>query len=70
MAQRIVDEVAALQIEHLGSNIAKVLTISLGAVLVEPDDVLEPAKLLEMADACLYQAKNQGRNRAVFDLDS
>ncbi|WP_427978351.1 sensor domain-containing diguanylate cyclase [Agarivorans sp.] len=70
MAKRIVEAVANLEIEHLGSEIAKVLTISLGVVLVEPDDVLEPAKLLEMADACLYKAKNQGRNRAVLDIDS
>jgi len=70
MAQRIVEAVAKLEIEHLGSQIAKVLTISLGVVLVEPDDVLEPAKLLEMADACLYKAKNQGRNRAILDIDS
>ncbi len=70
MAQRVVDAVANLEIEHSGSSIARVLTVSLGGVLVEPDDVLEPAKLLEMADACLYKAKNQGRNRAILDIES
>ncbi|GDY26992.1 hypothetical protein AHAT_28820 [Agarivorans sp. Toyoura001] len=69
MAERIVQEVSAQNIEHQGSQISEVLTISLGGILVEPDDVLDPTNLLEMADTCLYKAKHQGRNRAVLDLD-
>ncbi|MGY5451542.1 sensor domain-containing diguanylate cyclase [Agarivorans sp. MS3-6] len=70
MAERIVKQVANLQLEHKGSLVGSVLTISLGGVLVDPKDVIESASLLELADNCLYKAKHQGRNRAVLDVDS
>ena len=42
------------------------VTVSVGACLVEPGDTIEMAT--EMADAALYMAKGEGRNRVmVFD---
>lgn len=42
------------------------VTVSVGACLVEPGDTIEMAT--EMADAALYMAQNEGRNRVmVFD---
>ena len=42
------------------------VTVSVGACLVEPGDTIEMAT--EMADAALYMAKDEGRNRVmVFD---
>jgi diguanylate cyclase (GGDEF)-like protein len=45
---------------------AAMATVSVGACLVEPGDTIEMAT--EMADAALYMAKGEGRNRVmVFD---
>ncbi len=38
-------------------------TISIGAALLEPDSKLE--QTMKIADMCLYEAKNEGRNRVV-----
>lgn len=45
---------------------AVVVTVSVGACLVEPGDSIET--VTEMADAALYMAKGEGRNRVmIFD---
>jgi len=41
------------------------VTVSVGVAQLGPDD-LEPSQLLVRADAALYQAKAQGRNRVVL----
>jgi diguanylate cyclase (GGDEF)-like protein len=44
------------------------VTISLG-IATFPEDGAEKARLVEVADACLYQAKRTGRNRTVRSSD-
>jgi diguanylate cyclase (GGDEF)-like protein len=44
------------------------VTISLG-VATYPDDGKEKARLVEVADACLYHAKRNGRNRTARSSD-
>jgi diguanylate cyclase (GGDEF)-like protein len=61
--------VEELKIEHSGSKVSSFVSISLGVVTMVPQidhGNLGLDSLLEKADLALYQAKNQGRNRAVF----
>jgi len=44
------------------------VTLSLG-VATFPDDGKDKARLVEVADACLYHAKNSGRNRSARSTD-
>lgn len=55
--------VRALGIVHAGSAVADVVTISVGVASQVPDAAGSPEALLASADACLYRAKQQGRNR-------
>jgi len=57
--------VAATRIDHEGQDLS--VTISLGATL-EPSDSLQT--MIDRADACLYQAKKDGRNRVIIDTAS
>jgi len=43
------------------------VTISVGVAMLKPDDDTE--SLIERADACLYIAKRNGRNRVICEVD-
>jgi diguanylate cyclase len=43
------------------------VTISVGVSMLKPDDTTD--SLIERADACLYVAKRNGRNRVICELD-
>jgi diguanylate cyclase len=49
-----------------GENLGRV-TISVGVASLRPDDTAQ--SLIERADACLYMAKRNGRNRVVCETD-
>jgi diguanylate cyclase (GGDEF)-like protein len=65
VAERICLAVRNLAIPHIGATAAKHVTISVGAASIQPTHEREPAVLVRKADECLYQAKGEGRNRAV-----
>jgi diguanylate cyclase len=48
--------------EHLGR-----VTISIGVATLQKGD--SPQSLIERADACLYAAKHNGRNRVMCETD-
>jgi len=60
----ICQHVAALQLPHAASPVARHVTISVGLCSMAPTNDDSPATLLEAADKALYEAKRSGRNRA------
>jgi diguanylate cyclase (GGDEF)-like protein/PAS domain S-box-containing protein len=63
-AEQLRRAIAELQIEHRQRPLGPV-TASLGLALY-PSHGLDPAALIEQADAALYTAKQRGRNRVVL----
>ncbi len=59
---RIQQRILALGIRHEGSQIAKVISASLGAATAYPVKTLNPEKLVSAADQMLYKSKDAGRN--------
>ncbi|MEO9079312.1 MAG: two-component regulator propeller domain-containing protein [Rhodanobacter sp.] len=65
IAQRMIDAVRALAIEHRASGTAPHVTISVGIAAVVPSASESPEHLLRCADEALYRAKAEGRDRVV-----
>ena len=55
--------VAEAAIAHGGSPVSTVLSLSIGAASLVPQPGEDAERLLHAADAALYEAKRQGRNR-------
>lgn len=67
-AQEICTAVEAMQIPHPASATGKYVTVSVGGATRIPDqDGLDMPQLFAAADAALYRAKSQGKNRVVWD---
>lgn len=65
MTERLRADVAALGIAHVTEQ--GVVTISIGAVLIEPgSSQTRYVDLFDLADKQLYQAKNRGRNQVAI----
>lgn len=72
VAESIRLSVEQLQIPHSASDIAPVITISLGITTIIPRQQDEILDFIKQADKVLYQAKANGRNTVTFsekDLD-
>ncbi|MFN9620617.1 MAG: diguanylate cyclase domain-containing protein [Synechococcaceae cyanobacterium] len=67
IAERLRACVAALPITHARLGETHPLTVSIGAAVWEAGSgpLCEAEELQHLADACLYEAKNGGRNRVV-----
>jgi diguanylate cyclase (GGDEF)-like protein len=66
VAERLRLAVAELAFEHLERPVP--LTVSCGVAACPEVHVKTPSELLLLADAALYEAKRQGRNRCLLDL--
>jgi diguanylate cyclase (GGDEF)-like protein len=64
-AERLRRAVGALGLPHARSLTSDVVSISVGLASTHGRDGLDSASLLARADAALYAAKEQGRNRVV-----
>jgi diguanylate cyclase (GGDEF)-like protein len=65
IAERLRAAVEALRIPHASASPLPFVTVSAGVGSIRPRDGLSSAILLAAADAALYAAKRQGRNRVV-----
>jgi diguanylate cyclase (GGDEF)-like protein len=69
VAENIREQVNKLQIPHAGSQVNPLVTLSLGIATMIPNVNQVPAELVSKADRALYQAKAQGRDRAILHRD-
>jgi diguanylate cyclase (GGDEF)-like protein/PAS domain S-box-containing protein len=65
VAQRCLERIQHAGLPHKDSPTASWITLSVGIASVVPGAGISEKDLLEHADAALYQAKHQGRNRYV-----
>lgn len=69
LADRIVTAVRAAALPHPASPVGPVVTVSVGAAAVSADASGSVQQLVAAADAALYRAKRDGRDRAVLAAD-
>ncbi len=62
----LVHAIESLQIEHNSSEVSRVITVSLGAKIINNYDEYSFERLYKEAYEALYQAKNKGRNQICF----
>jgi diguanylate cyclase (GGDEF)-like protein len=66
VAERVRAAVMRLGIPHNASSAADRVTVSIGGATIAGETTISPDKLLTAADAALYRAKREGRNRSVL----
>jgi diguanylate cyclase (GGDEF)-like protein len=66
MGEKIRTNIEDLKIEHKGSKVSAILTVSIGGVCIIPTSPLGDEALIHTADTNLYAAKERGRNQVVF----
>ena len=66
VATNIHKSIERLQIPHKKSDVAKVVTVSLGITVYRGEKEVSTAGLLKIADQALYRAKQLGRNQIYY----
>lgn len=70
---RILAEKIRVRVENLdihSEDIETRVTVSLGVATIRPDGSNNPNNLINIADEALYQAKEAGRNQAIYYFDN
>jgi diguanylate cyclase (GGDEF)-like protein/PAS domain S-box-containing protein len=62
IARHIQETIQALKIPHISSEIADIVTLSIGIATMVPTSSQNPQELIQMADSALYLSKTKGRN--------
>ena len=65
LTRSLCHQVVDLDIEHKASEATPTVSLSVGAAIVDATGTMTPDQLLRQTDDALYEAKTQGRNRAV-----
>jgi len=60
-------DVLSLALAHQDSQPERFVTVSCGGVILEYARAYDPSESLRRADALMYQAKQQGRNRVIVE---
>ncbi len=66
VAQNLNKCIENLRLEHKSSKIADYVTLSVGASSIIPNKDISFEDLLQKADEALYDAKDTGRNKAIY----
>lgn len=63
LAEQIRSHIELMRVRGDGKKFS--VTISIGVATRQPDDDMDPKELIAEADAALYRAKRDGRNRII-----
>lgn len=63
IAEKTVQGVESLSIEHINNPASSFITISLGVCLIHPNTLLTVEEIYKLTDDALYKSKNNGRNQ-------
>ncbi|SHI90100.1 PAS domain S-box-containing protein/diguanylate cyclase (GGDEF) domain-containing protein [Malonomonas rubra DSM 5091] len=63
IAERIRNNLLQQQLEHKGSAVESVVTLSIGVCSLQPKLTDDPQIIVDCSDRCLYLAKEKGRNQ-------
>ncbi|EHP38320.1 response regulator of a two-component system [Cupriavidus basilensis OR16] len=66
LAEKVRRAIEGLQVPHSGSPVGQHVTVSIGGTAIVPAADAPFSRIVEIADAGLYQAKRNGRNQAVM----
>lgn len=66
IGEKILANVRSLRLPHAASEVADHVTVSIGAVLVQPTANRSPESFFQFADQALYEAKQNGKNCLVI----
>ncbi|MBE1301295.1 MAG: diguanylate cyclase [Alteromonadaceae bacterium] len=67
-AQKLMEKIEELNIPHQNNADFGRITLSIGIASVKPQDNVQIEDIISFADGCLYEAKENGRNKVVGRL--